>query len=368
MSDLRPSHAPDRNGRARRARRRIRPTRAAPVGGYAHRALRRDRDRRRPGGSRYRLPPTARRTAIPDPRRRRTDRRSVAPALGLTATLHALALRRAVGHDVSGPSVVFPDQGPTWRSYLEAYAAKFALPVRLRSRVERLSKKTTCSCCKARFHAARRPGRRRDVELSTPPRARIRTRAEAWHRPAALVRLSEPAQLGRGGVLVVGAGNSGAEIALELARSRPVWLSGRDVGAVPFDIEGTASRRPSAARDRVRVSPRDHKRRRSVARSGRVHLARRAADSNQTRRARGRRRKRVARVVGARDGLPVLDDGSVLDVGTVIWGTGLHHGLEWIELPVIGSTASRGTRAVCRRPIRASTTSANISCTRSRRR
>ena len=45
-----------------------------------------------------------------------------------------------------------------------------------------------------------------------------------------------------GGVLVVGAGNSGAEIALELARTRPVWLSGRDVGTVPFDIEGTASR------------------------------------------------------------------------------------------------------------------------------
>jgi len=46
--------------------------------------------------------------------------------------------------------------------------------------------------------------------------------------------------------------------------------------------------------------------------------------------------KRVARVVGARDGLPLLDDGSVLDVGNVIWGTGFHHGLEWIELPISG--------------------------------
>src|SRR5690606_34169544 len=42
-----------------------------------------------------------------------------------------------------------------------------------------------------------------------------------------------PAQLQPGGVLVVGAGNSGAEIAVELARDHQVWLSGRDVGQEP---------------------------------------------------------------------------------------------------------------------------------------
>jgi putative flavoprotein involved in K+ transport len=41
-------------------------------------------------------------------------------------------------------------------------------------------------------------------------------------------------------------------------------------------------------------------------------------------------------VVGARDGLPLLDDGSVLDVGNVIYGTGFHHGLDWIDLPIVG--------------------------------
>ena len=42
-----------------------------------------------------------------------------------------------------------------------------------------------------------------------------------------------PSQIQEGGVLVVGAGNSGAEIAIELARHHQTWLSGRDTGQEP---------------------------------------------------------------------------------------------------------------------------------------
>jgi hypothetical protein len=45
-----------------------------------------------------------------------------------------------------------------------------------------------------------------------------------------------------GAVLVVGAGNSGAEIALESAGAQQVWLSGREVGAIPFRMGGLPSR------------------------------------------------------------------------------------------------------------------------------
>ena len=37
-----------------------------------------------------------------------------------------------------------------------------------------------------------------------------------------------------------------------------------------------------------------------------------------------------------RDGLPVLEDAQVLDVANVIWCTGFHPGLSWIDLPVFG--------------------------------
>jgi Pyridine nucleotide-disulphide oxidoreductase len=52
----------------------------------------------------------------------------------------------------------------------------------------------------------------------------------------------KPDQIPDGPVLVIGAGNSGAEIALELARTHKVYLSGRDVGHIPFDIEGFLGR------------------------------------------------------------------------------------------------------------------------------
>ncbi|GAC1314385.1 MAG: hypothetical protein NVSMB2_03730 [Chloroflexota bacterium] len=43
-------------------------------------------------------------------------------------------------------------------------------------------------------------------------------------------------------MLIVGAGNSGAEIATELVRTRSVSLSGRTPGAIPFRMEGLAAR------------------------------------------------------------------------------------------------------------------------------
>lgn len=45
---------------------------------------------------------------------------------------------------------------------------------------------------------------------------------------------------------------------------------------------------------------------------------------------------RVPRTVGTRDGRPVLADGSMPEVRTVIWCTGFHPGFSWIDLPVFG--------------------------------
>ena len=46
--------------------------------------------------------------------------------------------------------------------------------------------------------------------------------------------------------------------------------------------------------------------------------------------------ERVPRVVGVRDGLPLLEDGRVLDVANVIWCTGFRPDFSWIDLPVFG--------------------------------
>ena len=38
-------------------------------------------------------------------------------------------------------------------------------------------------------------------------------------------------------------------------------------------------------------------------------------------------------MAGVRDGLPLLEDGRVLDVANVIWCTGFDPSLDWIDLP-----------------------------------
>jgi putative flavoprotein involved in K+ transport len=40
-----------------------------------------------------------------------------------------------------------------------------------------------------------------------------------------------------------------------------------------------------------------------------------------------------ARMAGVQDGLPVLDDGRVLDVQNVIWCTGFQRDFSWIDVP-----------------------------------
>jgi putative flavoprotein involved in K+ transport len=46
--------------------------------------------------------------------------------------------------------------------------------------------------------------------------------------------------------------------------------------------------------------------------------------------------ERAPRVTGVRDGKPLLADGRALDVANVIWCTGFHPGLSWIDLPKFG--------------------------------
>ena len=158
-------------------------------------------------------------------------------------------------------------------------------------------------------------------------------------------------QLRAGGVLVVGAGNSGAEIALESVPGHETWLAGPDTGHVPFRIETLLAQlvllpfvlrvvfhriltvaTPIGRRARakmlfgggplVRVKPRD------VLAAG---------------------VQRVSRVTGVRNGLPQLEDGRVLDVANVVWCTGFHPGFCGFISRSSVSAGSRSTNAASSR-------------------
>jgi putative flavoprotein involved in K+ transport len=136
-----------------------------------------------------------------------------------------------------------------------------------------------------------------------------------------------------GSVLVVGAGNSGAQIALELAQSgRPTWLSGRDTGSIPRRVLGRdvydwlwwTVLRPS-------VDSWVGRRLMGQLFAGDplVGFSRRALIIPTL--------TSVSRTAGVSNGHPRLDDGRVLeDVRTVVWCTGFRPDFRWIQLPVFG--------------------------------
>jgi putative flavoprotein involved in K+ transport len=155
-----------------------------------------------------------------------------------------------------------------------------------------------------------------------------------------------PAQLRDGDVLIAGAGNSGAEIAIELAaRGRKpaprVWLSGRDTGHLPFHIDGPFGRRffvPLVLRflfHRILTV------RTPIGRMVRPKMLHHGSPLIRTKPAElaAAGVQRVPRIAGVRDGRPLLEDGRVLDVANVVWCTGYHPGFSWIDLPIFDDHA-----------------------------
>jgi putative flavoprotein involved in K+ transport len=223
--------------------------------------------------------------------------------------------------------------------YLEAYARRFALPVRCGVRVERVSRlgeRFLVIAGDQRFEAD-------NVVVAMANYQRPRVPAFANELDPRIVQLHSfeyrnPAQFQEGAVLVVGAGNSGAEIALDAARAHDTCVAGRDTGHVPFRIEGLAARlllvrlvlRVVFHRILTVATPMGRKVRAKVLHEGGVLVRTKPRDLTAA------GITRVPRVAGVRNGLPLLEDGRVLDVANVVWCTGFHPGFSWIDLPVFG--------------------------------
>lgn len=222
--------------------------------------------------------------------------------------------------------------------HLERYAAHFRLPVCNGIKVDRLSKEgdhfvvasgalrfeaDNVVVAMANYQVPKVPDFARELSPET-----IQLHAQDYRNPS---------QLREGAVLVVGVGNSGADIGIEVAQTHPTWMAGKESAAIPWRIDGWFARffvsrlvrflghhiltvstpmgrkaRPklmAQAAPLVRVKPQD------------------LLDAGI---------QRVARVAGVRDGKPLLADGRTLDVNNVIWCTGYQPGFSWIDLPVFG--------------------------------
>ncbi|MDQ2980713.1 MAG: NAD(P)/FAD-dependent oxidoreductase [Actinomycetota bacterium] len=146
----------------------------------------------------------------------------------------------------------------------------------------------------------------------------------------------DPSMLRPGGVLLVGAGNSGADIAMELSATHATWLSGPDKGQVPIRIESPLRRVVLpvlwfiASRVLTTKTPIGRKVRPHVLASGAPRIRVKTKDLTEA------GVESVPRTVEVRNGLPVLEDGRVMDVANVIWCTGFRQDFSWIDVPVFG--------------------------------
>ena len=218
--------------------------------------------------------------------------------------------------------------------YLERYADRLDLPVRLGTRVSELTSNGE--------HFVLRTDGSASIEAEN---VIVATGAfQRPHIPSVARRLAphirqlhssqyrNPFELPDGPVLVVGAGNSGAQIALELAKSRKVWLAGRDTGHVPrrllardiFDWLWPVMRRAT-------LDTRLGRRMSANIRSGGDALI--GIPERELRQAGV---TRVGRLTDERGGLPVCGD-QVLEPSAMVWCTGFAPDYRWIDLPVFGA-------------------------------
>jgi putative flavoprotein involved in K+ transport len=241
------------------------------------------------------------------------------------------------GMPFPAPATHFPTKDEM-ASYLEAYAARFRLPVLTGVLVERLFERYgryVVSVGGQELEALQvviamgKYQRPRLTEFAAELSGTIRQLHSSAYR-----NLS---QLQPGGLLVVGAGNSGADIALEAARSgREVWLAGRSPGEVPFRPEGRLGRKVLQPLVLRLVFHRLLSVQTPLGRKVRPGLLHKAGPLIRVKShdlsVAGVRR--VPRVIGVREGLPLLEDGRSLSVGNVVWCTGFRPGFDWIDLPI----------------------------------
>jgi putative flavoprotein involved in K+ transport len=225
-----------------------------------------------------------------------------------------------------GPPDTYPGKDAV-AGYLEAYAAAFDLPVRLNTRVTGLSRTADG------FEARTGDGvfRARQVVVATGPFQVPFTLPAGQRLDGPVTQLHSagyrnPQALPPGPVLVVGGGNSGFQIAEELAATRQVDLSiATRAPILPQRLAGKDLFWWLTRFGLMRVTVGSRLGRRMSSREFIIGGSRRRLQAAGV---------RFRPAVAAADGRTVrFADGTSLDVEVVIWATGYRSDYSWIHIP-----------------------------------
>jgi putative flavoprotein involved in K+ transport len=240
------------------------------------------------------------------------------------------------------PGMPYPGPRHSWPTtnefadFLESYARRFELAVRPGIRVDRLTKNGDAylvSAGEQRFEADNVVVATGVMQVPVVPElaSQLDPRITQLHS----FEYRSPAQLQEGRVLVVGAAHSGSDIAFEVSSTHETMLVGRDTGQIPVPL---ASRRMRMAWPVMKFlatrvltvdTPLGRKMRPEIRAHGGPLIRYKTPDLLSA----GVERV-FSRVAGVQDGLPVLDDGRVLQVANVVWCTGFRPDYSWIDLPL----------------------------------
>jgi putative flavoprotein involved in K+ transport len=225
------------------------------------------------------------------------------------------------------PADTYPTKDPV-ADYLQAYAAAFDLPVRLNARVTRLSKTDD----RFEVQTADQTYRAGVVVVATgpfqvpfvPPMAAKLDPAVTQVHSAAY---RNPQALSDGPVLVVGGGNSGFQIAEELAATRTVDLSiATTYPMLPQRLAGRDLFWWLTRLGLLRVTV--------TSRPGRRMSRRDFVIGSNRRRLEGKGVRFRPRLVDAEGQTVRFADHRLLeDVGVVVWATGYRPDYAWIHVP-----------------------------------
>jgi putative flavoprotein involved in K+ transport len=231
------------------------------------------------------------------------------------------------------PDFYFPTKDEA-ADFLETYARHFSLPVRYGVKIENLNRNGA--------------GYKLSAGDTTFQATKVIVATGAYHTPHIpavakefnsnlfqmhSINYRNPTDVPVKDLVVVGAGNSGAEIALELSKAgKNVWLAGRDVGLIQankyarllggkpywwFLRRVMTTRTPLGRKMKANVlihgNPLVRLRREEIAAAG-VEF--------------------TPRLVGSNSGHPQVDGGRVLPAGGILWATGFHPDYQWIKLPI----------------------------------
>jgi putative flavoprotein involved in K+ transport len=258
-----------------------------------------------------------------------------APEIGHTwrSRWDSLTLFTPTQHDAlpgmpfPGPPDTYPTKDPV-ADYLNAYAAAFNLPVRLNAPVGHLSQAAEGF----EIHTQAEVFRARQVVVATGPFQVPFVPPAAQRLDASVTQLHSagyrsPQALPAGPVLVVGGGNSGFQIAEELAAAgRQVDLSiATKQPVLPQRLAGKDLFWWLTRLGLMRVT--------SESRLGRRMSSREFIIGNSRRRLQAAGVRFRPRVADAHERTVRLADGSSLDLGTVVWATGYHSDYSWIDIP-----------------------------------